>query len=358
MAKQAPIYVIFDGGNSLWKTVIFGDELKRRELVIPHAIVEDEGGTRFKSVQSRYLGKADFDRQWFSVGDKCFVVGHSAESEGVVTRRTGSAKYTQDYYGVSLMAVLLQLLPKGHNNLHVYASFPPGDNMYVDDLVSSILGKWGVETAAGHVVSYHVRSVQPYDEPLGGYICAAWDVQGVPYKDSHLEKGSTLVVDVGGKVSSVMRVLQGGRVQYGSARSIDIGIQDVNSIFQESLKRIHIELKGIRSFNEEILRTALATGRYQFKGDELDCSESVRKATTTIINRLSTFYTNDFAGGANDKQILVTGGGGGALFQLLDEAFQHKRMFSAERPDAMHLANVRGGERLCRAAILNEKKAV
>lgn len=358
MAKQAPVYVIFDGGNSLWKSVIFGEDLKRRELVIPHAIVEDEGGTRFKSVQSRFFGKAEFDKEWFAAGGRCFVVGHSAESEGVVTRKTGSAKYTNDYYGVSLMAVLLRVLPEGHNNLHIYSSFPPGDNAYVEDLVGAILGKWGIETSAGNVVNYHIRSVQPYDEPLGGYICAAWDTQGIPYKDSHLDKGSTLVVDVGGKVSSVMRVLQGGRVQYGSAKSIDIGIQDVVAIFGESLKRMHPELKGLRSFNEEIVRQALATRRYQFKGDELDCTESVRKSTTTILNRLSTFYTNDFAGGANDRQILVTGGGGGALFELLDEAFQHKRIFSAERPDAMHLANVRGGERLCRAALLKLKKAV
>ena len=358
MAKQTPIYVIFDGGNSLWKSVIFGDDIKRREIVIPHAIIEDEGGTRFQSVQSRFAGDLkNFDREWLKFGEQSFVVGNSAEAEGVVTRKTGSAKYTNDYYGVSLMAILLAAMPQGHNNIHVYASFPPGDNAYVRDLTDSILGKWSVETTAAVVVNYHIRSVQPYDEPLGGYICASCDPQGIPYKDSHLDKGSTLVVDVGGKVSSVMRVLQGGRVQYGNAKSIDIGIQDVVSLFTESLKRMHPELKGLRSFNDDIIRRALATGRYQFKGDELDCAESVRKATNTIINRLSTFYTNDFAGGANDNQILVTGGGGGALFHLLDEAFQHKRMFTAERPDAMHLANVRGGERICRLALLTARKA-
>jgi len=114
MAKQTPIYVIFDGGNSLWKSVIFGDDIKRREIVIPHAIIEDEGGTRFQSVQSRFAGDLkNFDREWLKFGEQSFVVGNSAEAQGVVTRKTGSAKYTNDYYGVSLMAILLAAMPYG-----------------------------------------------------------------------------------------------------------------------------------------------------------------------------------------------------------------------------------------------------
>lgn len=357
MAKQAPVYVVFDGGNSLWKTVLFNSELapEKKELVIPHAIVEDEGGSRFANIQRRFYGSESNDPDWIRIDNRYFVIGVSAETEGVVTRRTGSAKYTRDYFGVAFMASLLHGLGDSHNNIHVYASFPPGDSAYVDDLVNSIIGKWYVGTASGKIINFHIRSVQPFDEPLGGYICAACDPNGVRYKDSHLSSGDTLIIDIGGKVSSVMRVKPGARVQYGNARSIDIGIQDVVDIFTNSLKQLNPEVKGMRSFNDQIVRDAISTGKYQFKGRYLDCSESVRKATITILNRLNDFYTNSFEGGANDAQVLVTGGGGGTMFKMLKHALNHERMFMAEKPEHMHLANVRGGERMFRAELLKAR---
>lgn len=363
MAKhdsQAPIWVVFDGGNSLWKFIFLWLEdgrFKSFELVIPHAIVEDMNGSRFQSVKARFSRQEGIgDTEWLGVDGCYFVVGGSAESEGVVTRRTGSAKYSRDYMGVALCAGLLQALPQGWNHLHLYVSFPPGDVTSVDDLINSVIGKFTVETSGTVTARYHIRSVQPFDEPLGAYINAMTDPNGVPYKDHHLTRGSTLVIDIGGKISNVLRIMEGGRVQYGSAYSVDLGMQDVVQEFGRLIKAEHPVLKRLRHFDEGIVRRAILTGQYEFKGRDLPCAESVRGATTTILNQLNKFYENHAASGANDRNMLVTGGGGGAMFPLLQAAFEHERMFKADRLEEIHLANARGGARLCRAAVLSGQK--
>lgn len=350
MDKQDPLWVIFDGGNSLWKFIfICGTE--RHEVVIPHAIVEDSNGVRFASVASRHKVQGGAgDKAWFGLEGRYYVVGKSAESQGVVTRRTGSAKYTRDYMAVALCAGLLDKVPNGWNNIHLYTSFPPGDVASVDELVKSVIGRFTVETSGGQTVVYRVRSVQPYDEPLGAYINVMTDPDGIPYKDHPFTEGSTLVIDIGGKISNILRILEGGHVQYGSAYSIDIGMQDVVDEFVRLVKVQYPQLRSLRHLDEGIVRQAILTNQYSYKGGKLDCTDSVRGATTTILNQLAKFYENNAAGGANDQNIVVTGGGGGVMFPLLQQALLHERMFKSDRIEFMHLANARGGERLCRAA--------
>ncbi len=357
-ASIDPVYLILDLGNSLWKFVLLwmdGGAMRRHELVMPHALVEDNDGSRFRNVQMRYSHRdigEKYDPDWFAFNGSYYVAGVSAESQGLVSRLTGAAKYEGDYFRACLTAGLMYLLPDGHTNLHVFSSFPPEHASSMEKMIAALIGKWEVETTAGKANRYHVRSVQPFDEPLGGYIRAITDADGIPYKDNHLEKGSTLVIDIGGKISNVLRIAEGGRVQYGTARSFDIGIQDVERAFIDALKTDYPELRTKRSFDQSLIRAALATGRYQYKGEDINCVDAVLKSTTTIMNRLGRHYNQDFDDGDNDRHVLITGGGGGALFNLIKDTLKHKRMFAAENADAMHLANVRGGERLCRASLI------
>lgn len=361
MIKDKASFIIADLGNSLWKAIRVdivgrGDSIKfkRRECVMPAAIHAVNGLARFEGVRQRYRGAGDNgDPERFAVDGVAYTVGIPAEAEGVLSRRTGAAKYTRDYYGIALMAMLLYLYPEGHDNLHMYATFPPSDVSAVDTLIDAVIGKWKVETSGDNVLRYRIRSVQPCDEPIGGYLNATVDPNGTRYKDSAFESGSTLVVDIGGKISSILRVLAGGRPQYGAAASsTDLGIQDVELEFANNLKQQHPELRALRSFDEGIIREALATGRYQFKGHYIDCADQVYRASSSVLNQLTAFYVDRYQAGANDYQILVTGGGGAALLPLLKEALQHDRIFTAERSEAMHLANVRGVEKLAKGHIL------
>lgn len=360
---QDPIYVVFDGGNSYWKLIMprWSDDRKNFEQVIQHDILVDNDGNKFRKMQVRYRGQQGVgDPEWLrvispDVGSKngvdgYFVVGGSAVHEGAVQRKTGAAKYERDYMGVALVASLIQALPMGYNNLHLWVSFPPADVTYVEDLINSVIGKWDVEMVTGNTIKYHVRSVQVYDEPLGGYAKVTLDVNGKPTLEK-LRKGSTLVLDIGGKISNVIRIGERNRPQYSSAKSIDMGIQDVENEFVDRLRQEHSVLRGIRSFNPALVRQAIMTGEYPYKGGVLQCADSVRYSTSAIANRLLRVYENDFDGGAEDANVLVTGGGGGVLYPLLHTALQHENTAMADKTEVMHLANPRGGALLVRAYV-------
>jgi hypothetical protein len=360
--KQEPLYVIADLGNSLWKYIFMLP--RAHELVIPHAIVRDESGLQYRNTLSRHKHRGGVgDTSIFKVDDVGYIVGESAESMGVISRLDGASKYTRDYIGVSLMAGLLQVLPVGHNNICLFVSYPPGDVEAVGYLAEALGGKWEIQTSGGETVKYVVREVQPYDEPLGVYTHVIAGPDGIPYKDHALKGGNKLIVDVGGQISSVMRVTASGKVQYNSARSIPMGILNVMDNFWQLIRSEYPELMNLKTYNAAILREALRTGSYEYKGKPLQRSgktpveELARRATLPVINRLSDFYMTYFESGANDSHILIGGGGGAAMYPYLQEIFQHNHMMRAEpHLDQMHLACVRGGQKMAIADLRGGRK--
>ena len=74
-----------------------------------------------------------------------YVIGESAERHGIVTPRLGSARYSRDNNGVLAGLSLAQLYDRGRI-VAVFASHPPGDVEYHEDLMKSIIGEWEIET--------------------------------------------------------------------------------------------------------------------------------------------------------------------------------------------------------------------
>lgn len=357
MAKQPTgerYDVIADLGNSLWKYRFLWMERgkqKHYEITIPHAILRDDTGESFRDVQARRSHESGIgDETIFMVDDVAYIVGDSAEASGLVTRLTGAAKYRRDYQGIALMAGLVHALPFDCDNIHLWISFPPGDVKATQDLIQSVGGRWRVQTVGKANPRYYVRTVQTFDEPLGAYTHASADRSGLAYEDSPVSGGNTLIVDVGGKISSVMRVTENQRVLYAGAQSVDLGIQDVMEGFWKIMRGRHPELLKLRSYDPALVREALRTGSYAYKGRNFDVEEEAQQAIMPILNRLMDFYENNFASGANDRHVLVTGGGGAVLYPWLQQAFGHHHMMPAEpHLDEMHLACVRGGAKMCLA---------
>ena len=90
----------------------------------------------------------------------------SSERHGIITQRTGSARYTRDYYGVLTAATLGRLYDRSRE-VSVFGSHPPGDVNFRQDLMEAVVGDWDVEVQ-GWERHFRVTYANTFDEPVGG----------------------------------------------------------------------------------------------------------------------------------------------------------------------------------------------
>ena len=94
--------MVLDAGNSIIKAKIARRE--NGEIAFPPAMKQ-----LTESEYEKITNRARFHNQsmgYMRINGKPYVVGDSAERHGLITQRTGSARYTRDYYGVFAAAAL------------------------------------------------------------------------------------------------------------------------------------------------------------------------------------------------------------------------------------------------------------
>ena len=119
MSAQKSV-LILDAGNSVIKAKIARRE--RGEVAFPHALrplTENE----YSNILAR-ASVSGLSPDYVRVNGKPYVVGVSAERHGLVTQRTGTARYTRDYYGVLAAATLGCLYDRGRE-VTIFGSHPP-----------------------------------------------------------------------------------------------------------------------------------------------------------------------------------------------------------------------------------------
>jgi hypothetical protein len=192
-------------------------------------------------------------------------VGESAERHGVLVQRSGSARYTRDYYGILAVAALARLYERGRE-IAIFGSHAPGDVKYSEDLMKSVIGEWTVEVGKRET-GFRVIYANTFDEPVGGLMNVLLTEDGQHYQHANVGEGTSLVIDIGGFTTDWLAVKPGGVVDYGLARSIPIGIHQVISDFEESFRANHVELvKDIPVLPPARVRRAIATGVFEGGG--------------------------------------------------------------------------------------------
>jgi hypothetical protein len=124
-----------------------------------------------------------------------YAIGESAERHGVIMQRSGTARYTRDYYGVLAAAALMRLYGRGRE-VKVFGSHPPGDVSFRDDLMQAVVGEWQIEIAEGQA-NFRVTYANTFDEPVGGLMNVLLAEDGQHYQHAHISDGRSLVILVG-----------------------------------------------------------------------------------------------------------------------------------------------------------------
>ena len=123
-------------------------------------------------------------------------LGRAPNGMGLFTPRSGTARYTKDYCGVLAVISLACLYERGRE-VAVFASHPPGDVKYREDLMKSIIGEWDVETGQSKA-NFRVTYVNTFDEPVGGLMNVLLTEDGQHYQYPQISDGRSLVIDIGG----------------------------------------------------------------------------------------------------------------------------------------------------------------
>jgi len=335
--------MVLDAGNSIIKAKIA--KRKQGEIAFPHAIrqlTENEYGKILARAHTN-----ENSRDYFRVNGMPYAVGESAERHGMVTPRSGTARYTRDYCGVLAAISLTQLYDRGRE-VAVFASHPPGDVKYREDLMKSIIGEWEVETGQARA-NYRVIYANTFDEPVGGLMNVLLTEDGQHYHYPHISDGRSLVIDIGGFTTDFLAVNQGGEVDYALAQSVPLGIQSVISDFEESFRANNMEIvKDTPVLPPDRVRKAISTGVFIGGGQKYTCAQDIEEATSLFLNRFADTYQRLAGGALSWDNIILTGGGSALLHHKLRPILKHNNVILAESKEDLHLANVRGGLKLWR----------
>jgi len=332
-----------DCGNSIIKAKIA--RRQNGEIAFPHALKQLTESEYDKIVNRAGLQKSSPD--YLRINGKPYVVGESAERLGLITQRSGAARYTPDYYGVLAAAALGRLYERSRE-VSVFGSHPPGDVQFRQDLMKSVVCDWYVETK-GRERHFRVSYANTFDEPVGGLMNVLLTEDGQHYQYTGINGGRALVIDIGGFTTDWLAVNPGGEVDYSLARSIPIGIQSVLAEFTESFRSNNREaVKDTPVLPPERVRKALATGIFEGGGRHYPCDKEVEEAASLMLNRIADTYQRIAGGALSWDTIILTGGGSALLHQRLLTILNHENIVLADKLEEMHLANVRGGLKLWR----------
>jgi hypothetical protein len=335
--------MVLDSGNSIIKAKIA--RRQNGEIAFPHAmkqLTESEYG----KITNRG-GLQNQSTDYLRINGKPYVVGESAERHGLITQRTGTARYTQDYYGILAAATLGRLYDRSRE-ISLFGSHPPGDVQFRQDLMEAVVGDWTVEIK-GKERHFRVSYANTFDEPVGGLMNVILAEDGQHYQHTDINGGRALVIDIGGFTTDWLAVNPGGEIDYSLARSIPLGIQSVLADFEEGFRSNNLEaVKDTPVLPPDRIRRALVTGVFEGGGKKYLCEQEVEEATSLMLNRIADTYQRIAGGALSWDSIILTGGGSALLYRKLIPVLNHENVILADDASSLHLANVRGGLKLWR----------
>jgi hypothetical protein len=281
-----------------------------------------------------------------------YAIGDRANDFGSV-RYEGAQRYTPEYYKRFLGVAFYQMFEKSTKNIFLYASLPPKDNAYKDTIKRIALGDVTVEHA-GKEKKFSVKTVKTWYEPVGGAMNRLMDDKGYKIKDIGLNRGDTLVIDIGGLTTDYI-ILEGQKPDFGSARSFtERNIIDTIEDFTSAIiSRYPRELSSARDLDARKIRAALIDGFYSAGAfGMLDVQKESNESCSMLVDAVIARYEQ--YGGALLDNVLLTGGGTKLLYHRIIERMKINNrwrhgVYGAVVPKSgqeMQKANVYGAKKL------------
>lgn len=330
--------LFFDFGNSAVKWFTEGRHMGH----FLHAIAPIPS-----SQWKRLVGRAKQPPEgYIAIGDNFFAVGDKARRYTTKNKPQGAARYTEDYYGVALMAALGVAYEPDTRIINLYASHAPRDIDYAQDIIKAARGKWQF---VNHKGAYHldIKTVETFDEPLGGYNHAVLTTRGQPLKHNPYRNKTVLVIDVGGYTCDVLAVDAGGVIDDSSITSTVAGVGQSMEFFEKELRSMYPnEFRAVGYIDEKRLEAAVLTGKFPYGKSSLKCADIAQHAINMLVNDVVDII-NRMGGAANYDVVLLTGGGSALIVNTLRKALPAIDFVLVEKErELMRFANVLGASKM------------
>ena len=301
--------------------------------------------------EAYHIRMSDPDEQplLLKVNGRMYAFGDKAIRAGNHTTLRGSERYEPDYYGPFAAAAMYHCLGRSSKNVLMYSTHAPRDVAYREDIGKSVLGEWIVEDGFGNKKQFIVTRDAQIDEPVGGFRNLLLTKSGKYAKKSgltqpseHIQYATALIADVGGETTD-FAVAENGVIDYGALRTLDVGIYAAVQDFWGAVTRNNRDLfkHGARKWDDRRIHRALRTGVLDAGGLGLiDVSYEADEALNVLQNDIIATLNSYQAGTAHD--IIMTGGGGGILYERLKTGYNHPNTLIAGDVEDVHMANTRG----------------
>lgn len=280
-----------------------------------------------------------------------YAVGDAARRHTLKERPKGAARYIDTYYGVGLCFALAEAFADSEN-ISLYASHAPQDQIYTSNLIGSSKRDWCVESYRGSQ-TFKVEKVTPFDEPLGGYTHLAFTKRGDERPNNPVADKTALIIDVGGYTTDHAIIDPGGAIDMLSIGSTRTGTIAAIDQFEQDLRRNNTQhFKEAGDLDICRVEAAIIKGVYQFGRIELNCRHEALEAIRVLVNDVIQII-NAAGGAANFDIIPLTGGGGALIYDQLIAAFPSIEFVMVESDrELMKYANVFGGAKI--ATLVNK----
>ena len=314
------VAVAYDGSEDELRGLgLFGDDLTTPYQVIPTESVR------------------------LSIGDTQWVVGAAAYNLNLRTRQqTSYERYGTDEWYALVCASFVSLFGGQSGAVGLTFSMPvtqfrAGTHHQVKEMLA------GRHTVVhnGRQLTYEVREdmIDMVPEGFGSlvYLCVSED--GLSFTDRDLAGSRVAVFDFGG---FTMDINTYATLNLGPVNdSFDVGLIDVRNQVNQALKARYNRGDVPTNILDEVIRTK----QYSHAGGHPeDVSDIVEPALVELTKAALRVYQEGLGGGVDYQTIIITGGGGPVIGELLKPQLNHQDVRIIPKGQA-HLANALGSLR-------------
>lgn len=176
--------LVLDAGNYIIKAKIAWRE--NSEIAYPHAF-KPLTEVEYSSIVFR-SGKQNSLKDYIRINGKPYVIGDSTERHGINTLRTGSNRYTRDYFGIFVAAMIGRFYERGME-ISIFGSHPLSDAIYREDFMKPVIGNWYMEVGI-HERKFRVCYANTLDVSVKGLMNVILTKEG-----QHCNIQNKIVVD-------------------------------------------------------------------------------------------------------------------------------------------------------------------
>lgn len=314
----------------------------------------------FRSVvaeSSRRLGGFDFglnsERDGFVIAfqDRDYVLGEAAFSDGILPRSTVDYSRLDASELVILLAGALSRVVPDDSAIRLVVSLPPGDYDQKEKAKRRLAGRYEVRAsnARGGLRTY-IYTIAPEDirvipEGLGPVILQAVDRMGRFNSRSKLIDMVAGVIDVGTYTTDLVyfdRLMLNKRL---TTSIEDVGMSVIFDFIKDAVRRdFGVTIDYLEA--DRVIRRGYVVKH----GERLPIAHLLDDVRFQVAERIIADVRRVWRGGAGLDGIIIAGGGGPYVADVINREFPHAQLVDEVEP---HFANAEGG---LRYGIMRDRK--